>query len=163
MLSKRTAALLTTILAIASVGLTAFAAADQRWFVAESSEGDFAVGLISAEMCVSGTCRKAAVSSFDSTGESPRLGLAVFFAAVLAGFLLFASTARMLIGSARFPALPKLSLFAAIFAAVIAGAWLLASPWSESMVPGVATIFFFIGTALAAATAAVPLGALRAR
>ncbi len=157
------AALLTVVLAIAAVGLMMFAALDEGWLVAESSSGQYAIGLISAELCLDGTCRVTSVSALDSSAQAPRLGLAVLLAVLAAGLLLFAATARMLLGRAGFSWLPKIALFAALFSAVIAGVWLWASPWTDSMVPGIAAILFFVGTSLAAATAAVPLGALGRR
>ena len=151
----------TVLLVLAAVGLTALAALDKRWFVAESADGSFSIGLTSAEMCTQDACRQTSLGSFSADGETPRLGLAVLLSAVFAGLLLFAATARMLGGVHAAAWLAKAALAGALFAAVLAGAWLLLSPWAESMAPGGAAIVFFIGTALLAATAAVPLGALR--
>ncbi len=146
------------LIGIAGVG---FGIASKMWFVSSSANGEFNVGLVAAEMCLPNGCRQVAASAFDLSQSGARYGLAVLAAGVVAALATSAAAGRALYRRTSGRGLAKFALATSVFAIVIAGVWMLIAPWSETMKPSMGAVSFFVGAAILAATAAVPLGGLR--
>jgi hypothetical protein len=119
------------------------------------------VGLLGAERCSEGRCGTVTLDRFGAGSGTQRLGLAVALAGVLAALGLLAAAGLGLKRRESRGLAPKLALALALFAICGGLAFHLLTPFSEVMSVGVPAFSFFGGAALAGATAAIPLSALR--
>jgi len=150
-----------TLAALAAIG---YGLVSNMWFVEETNVGNFRVGLLSAEACTATSgCLQVAASAFDSEEATSIFSLLVVAIALLNGLLLALASVMHLLHKSPARWLANAVMVVSLFGGALAGGWMALSPWAYNMSPSLGAVSFFVGMAMAIATALVPLEASRRR